>query len=527
MHPHMTYNSLHIFTDDCLRLDDNPALLNSLKTTHKLYTVFYYGHILKISPPPVHRILFLLDSLKGLHARLDQFGVPLYLIDTPMSVSLRNLIAKWKINRVTTEAANSIVGRKNQKSLEYFLAGFGVKFVTENSTTLYDIRKLPGNIKETEFFKLISKMQPKSPILEDLTLELSKFSSSADLEVNRTVPDPKDFGLTDKVLEKVDRKFFGGEVEAMAQLEKLLMIRCDQETPQNKMELLCDPIALSPAIKFGCISVHTIYTRVSKVKSDHPEVVNRIYDGLKRRDFYILIGGQCANIDNQGSIYTYVLPWDEKAEHQQRFHSGQTGYPIVDAAVAQLKAEGFVHSSIKSVLVKMVTCDLMWLGWQEGVKMFYRWSIDYNSAICGLSWMYGAKSTWLFETMKTSDAPSFDGLNELDPEGEYVKKYLPELTRYPKEYIHTPWRAPLDLQTKMNCVIGLDYPVPLFCDLEARFKLCRERLDVFYNLITKVRRHQAINQLSKRYSNSNNSNNSNNNNNNNTQDFISKIKCTK
>ena len=493
----MTHNTLHIFTDDCLRINDNTSLLNSLSDTDNLYTVFYYGHIQSIKNPPIHRISFLLDSLKNLKENLDRFGVPLYLINVPMFQSLRDLIPKWNINRVTTQSADSIIGKKNQLSLRNYLSAFGVKLQTNNSNTLYDLTNIPANISHKDFFTTVTDMEPDLPLSQEMTDALYKFSSNPDTDINRLIPTLNHFGITDESMTNIDTKFSGGETAATAQLEKLISTRCDTNKP-SKVAQLHQHDAISPAIKFGCISVRTIHKRISKLNPENNEMTNQMYNGLRNRDYCILVGGNCPNIDNQDSIYTYPLPWDAKQEVAARFQEGRTGYPFVDAAIAQLKREGFIHNSVKSILVRTLTCDLMWIGWHEGVKMFYKWSLDYNAAICGLSWMYGSKSTWLLNEITISCVNPIEEARELDKDGDYIKKYLPELKDFPSGYIHTPWLAPLAVQINSNCVIGREYPNPVYSDVEERFQLCRRRLQIFYNLLRTVQARQSITTLRKR-----------------------------
>nr|CAZ66368.1 cryptochrome [Crateromorpha meyeri] len=493
----MTYNTLHIFTDDALRINDNNSLLSNLENTKNLYTVFYYGHIKKINHIPPHRVIFLLESLKNLKERLDEYGIPLYFIDEPMFQSLRMLISKWNINRVTTEPVVSIVGKRDQLSLRNFLSAFGVMLRTYNSSTLYDTVKVPVNITRSEFFRIITQMEPELSLPEELTEFLSKFSSFPDPFINKKIPSLSEFGITNETMSSIDTKFRGGETAAILQLEKLIANRCE---PNNlpKVAQLNQYDAISPAIKFGCISVRTIYNRVSKLEPKYNEVKNQIYDGLRNRDYCILVGGNCPNIDNQGSIYTYILPWDVKQDASTRFQTGRTGYPFIDAAIAQLKREGFIHNSVKNILVRTLTCDLMWIGWHEGVRMFYKWSLDYNAAICALSWMHGSKSTWLLEEISISQINPIEEAKEIDKDGDYIRKYLPELKDYPSEYIHTPWLAPLDQQIESECVIGQDYPYPNYCDVEERVQQCRKRLQIFYNIMPIAKKRRTLSLLKKR-----------------------------
>ena len=485
----MPKRSLHIFTDNCLRLSDNPALLNSLKDTRQLDTIFVLrGHNQSQCnvKPPVHRVKFLLESLECLKRQLGEYGIPLYIIDTPFYATLRILVSKWRVDRVTMETATSQVDVKTQSSLRIFLAAFGVSLVTEKSNCLFDTQQLKCVVKQKKFFEIISQLQPELPIPDHMVELLASFSSKTDPTLTTRVPGLKIFGISNETVARTATKLIGGEIEAKQQLHKLTGFSSNTY----------DHTTLCPALNFGCISPRQIYETLSKLelKPIHTE----IHQNLIQRDYYKFIGCYCANVNNQGSLFSYLLPWDENAENTRRVMSGETGYPIVDAAIGQLKAGGFINSAVKSILVRMVTSEFLWLRWEIGVKLFYDWCLDYDTSICGLELMYGSNSTWLQEGIQLGDINPIESGKQIDPIGTYIKQYLPQLRQFPQEYIHTPWIASADIQKSAKCVIGEDYPRPIFPDVDKRWNLCKTRLNVFYGLISSVRRHKDINILGKR-----------------------------
>ena len=382
----------------------------------------------------------------------------------------------------------SYAGKRNCVVLANFLAGQGVKLVTELSSTLYDITKIQPNIKQRQFLQITDKMNPQLPISDEIIKLLSNFKSVNDPGVNSKVPSIGDFDLKEETLSNIDSKFKGGEFEAKEQLKKRI---------SREENILSDTYALSPALNFGCISPRIIHEYISSHSAD-PETTKQIQIGLTKRDYLILIGGQCRNIDNQASMYNYVLPWDENSEHVRRFEEGKTGFPIVDAIIAQMKKEGHIPMRLREILAKFLTCGMLWLGWHHGAKLFYEWSLDYNPSICGLSWMLSAYSTWLREDNDLSGVDPIEEGRALDPDGEYIKRYLPQLSKFPPEFVHTPWRAPLQLQKEVDCVIGGRYPSPLYPDPEKRFQHCKHRLTVFYALIKTVSNRQTLHSLGKR-----------------------------
>ena len=483
------YNNLHIFTNECLRINDNPSLLNALDTSETLHTVYFTRFMKQNSTHlPVHRMKYILESLQCLQTQLEEFGIPLYIINEPSMATLFNLILGWGITRVTMEKQISYTKKKNNIVLVSFLASQGVKLVTELSSTFYDITKIQPNIKYEQFLKITDKMTPQLSVTNEKIRLLSRFRSICDSAVSTKLQDIRDFGVTDEKLARIDSKFKGGEFQAMEQLIKRFE-RQDKTIP--------DTTAFSPALNFGCISPRIIHDYIRTHSAD-PDIARKIYYGLKKRDYLLLVGGQCPNIDNQASIYNYILPWDENQYHVRSFEAGQTGFPIVDAIIAQLKKEGYVQTSHRAILAKFLTCGMLWLGWHHGVKLFCEWSLDYNPSICGLSWMQSACATWLRGETGIGDTNPIDEARALDPNGEYIKRYLPQLIGFPAEFVHTPWRAPHELQIEAGCIIGDSYPSPLYPETEARFLCCKERLSVFYSLIKTVHKKKALESLGKR-----------------------------
>ena len=484
------HNNLHIFADDCLRLTDNPSLLNSLETSKTLHTVYIIKYTKKKSPnyPPIHRTKFLLETLHCLQTQLGEFGIPLYIMEGPIITTIQSLVLKWEITRVTVERQTSCAGKIKINVLANFLAAHGVKLVTELSNTLYDITKIQPNIKQEQFLRITEKMTPLSPVSADAIGFLSKFKSTKDPEFNTSIPDITKFEIPDSKLSQIDSKFKGGELEAIKQLENRVA------KPEERFS---ESFPLSPALNFGCISPRFIYEYINKNSVD-PKTANEIATGLKKRDYFILIGGHCQNIDNQASRYNYILPWDENGGHVKKFEAGQTGFPIVDAIITQIKKEGYIPTVLRSILAKFLTCGMLWLGWHHGVKLFYEWILDYNPSICGLSWMHSACSTWLRGDIEPGATNPIEEARALDPEGKYIKQYLPHLLDFPPEFVHTPWRAPLELQEKIGCVIGEDYPQPLYPEPEKRFIHCKNRLIVFYALIKNAYNKEPLHTLGKR-----------------------------
>ncbi len=161
------------------------------------------------------------------------------------------------------------------------------------------------------------------------------------------------------------------------------------------------------------------------------ENFNHAYDGLRENDF---------NRD-----------WFEA------WCAGRTGYPLIDACMRAVCATGYLNFRMRAMLVSFASYDL-WLHWREpGVFLARQW-LDYEPGI-HYSQMQMQSGTTGINTVRIYD-PTKQAYDQ-DPDGEFIRRWVPELASVPHAYIHEPWRMPTDVQHKHNCVLGRTYPLPI------------------------------------------------------------------
>lgn len=102
----------------------------------------------------------------------------------------------------------------------------------------------------------------------------------------------------------------------------------------------------------------------------------------------------------------------------------------------------------------------MWLSWEIGLEHFLKYLLDADWSVCAGNWMWVSSSAFekLLDSSKCSIIPL---AQRLDPHGDYIKRYVPELRNLPSKYIHQPWMTPLNIQNRRECVIGQHYPYPM------------------------------------------------------------------
>ena len=160
------------------------------------------------------------------------------------------------------------------------------------------------------------------------------------------------------------------------------------------------------------------------------------------------------------------FPWSPNEKALKLWQKGLTGYPIVDAGMRQLWQTGWMHNRARMIVASFLVKDLL-VHWIEGAKWFWDTLVDADLANNTLGWQWTAGCG-------PDAAPYFRIFNPIlqgkrfDPEGLYVKKYVPELAKLDAKWIHAPWEAPIEALTKASIQIGENYPKPIVDHAKAR-----------------------------------------------------------
>lgn len=225
---------------------------------------------------------------------------------------------------------------------------------------------------------------------------------------------------------------------------------------------------LSPYLHFGEVSVRKVFNSVrlkqilwtkegNSVGNDSASSYLRAI-GLREYSRYI-----CFNFPftHERSLLDNLrfFPWNADQAHFKAWRQGRTGYPLVDAGMRELWATGWIHNKIR-VIVSSFFVKFLLLPWQWGMKYFWDTLLDADLESDIIGWQYISGSLPDGHELERLDNPEVQGFN-YDPEGEYVRHWLPELARMPAEWIHHPWDAPLNVLKAAGVELGMNYPNPI------------------------------------------------------------------
>ena len=220
---------------------------------------------------------------------------------------------------------------------------------------------------------------------------------------------------------------------------------------------------LSPHLHFGEISVRQIWHAAQAVLADDETTrtdVEKFLAEIGWREFAYALLYYNPDLPSQPLQSRFTkFPWRPHDKDLKAWQHGQTGYPIVDAGMRQLWQTGWQHNRVRMITASFLVKNLL-QNWTAGAAWFWDTLCDADLANNSASWQWVAGSG-------ADAAPYFRVFNpvlqgyKFDPDGEYVKTYLPELARLPVKYIHSPWDAPPDILKEAGVVLGKNYPKPI------------------------------------------------------------------
>lgn len=495
----MGHNAIHWFRKD-LRLHDNPSLKRAIEGSATFRGVFFLeASAVQLSRSSGNRWRFLLDSLKDLDASLQKLGGRLYVIKGQPSNVLLQLIKKWEITKLSFEYESEPFGLRLDNVIKRKAKTADVEVIVESSHTLYDLERIEEKKGDevvftfNKFKELVEIMGEPDSCVETIDAE---FFKDCQTPVGKNhdelygIPTLDDLGI--EPAEGDPKMWLGGETEALKRLDLFgsELIKCKFQKRRSHDSPFPASSKLSPYLRFGCLSVRLMYHRLSalyeKVMKQKPQM--SVHTPLVWRDFFFFLGHKNPSFDKmENNSMCLKIPWEQNAsanELLQSWREGKTGYPWIDAIMRQMRKEGWVHHFGREAAGCFLTRGCLWVNWEEGFKVYEEMQIDYEWSIDAGCWMQLSCSSYFHERPHWL-CPVEVG-KALDPEGAYVRKYVPEVKNLPNEYVYEPWKAPEEVQISSGCVVGKDYPVRIKEHTSAKMECLQNMTNLYQELVTTV-----------------------------------------
>ncbi|MDE0111491.1 MAG: deoxyribodipyrimidine photo-lyase [Albidovulum sp.] len=219
---------------------------------------------------------------------------------------------------------------------------------------------------------------------------------------------------------------------------------------------------LSPHLHFGEISANQIwsgiagYLQCDDTRSDAEYFLREL--AWREFSYSLLFFNPDLPSKNLNSKFD-EFPWREDAGYLQAWQLGRTGYPIVDAGMRELRITGYMHNRVRMIAGSFLVKNLL-LRWNSGANWFWDSLVDADLANNSASWQWVAGSGTDAVPYFRIFNPVSQG-NKFDPEGAYVRKFCPELSKLPNKYVHSPWQASTEILEAAGLQLGRTYPFPI------------------------------------------------------------------
>ena len=436
-----------------LRVHDHPALSLAARQHERVAPVFILDPgILRGRFPSPARAAFLHGCLRELDASLRGLGGALLIREGRPWDELPRLAGETGAETVYWANDVSPYARARDERVRQALARDGVRVEVcpgNFAANVGSIRTTLGNPYRvfTPFYR--AWLEADRRPVEDPPANLTPPSGIA----HGRLPAASALGADDPPARLVDPGESAGREAMHAWLAHGVACYADRHD-----RLAGGTSRLSPYLHFGCLSVRELEARVAGRTGDGAAEFRR---QLCWRDFYahvLLFHPDVARHEMQQRYRS--LEWAQDEDLLESWRRGRTGYPLVDAGMRELLETGWMHNRARLVVGSFLTKDLH-LDWREGERHFMRRLLDGDEANNNGNWQWIA-------SVGTDSAPYFRRLlnpisqqRRHDPEGEYVRRWVPELRGVPDEHLAEPWRMSESEQQEAGCVIGSDYPAPI------------------------------------------------------------------
>ena len=253
-----------------------------------------------------------------------------------------------------------------------------------------------------------------------------------------------------------------GERGAASRLEQFLDGPVENYKEGRDFPALNAVSRLSPHLHFGEVSPRTVWhkSKDAAASSQSETQIEHFLRELGWREFsyYLLFHFPQVTRDNLQTKFD-DFPWRSDPAALKAWQKGRTGYPIVDAGMRELWETGYMHNRVRMIVGSFLVKNLL-IHWHEGADWFFDCLVDADVPNNSASWQWVAGSG-------ADASPFFRIFNpvtqseKFDPDGDYVRRFVPELKSLPDKYLHDPGNAPADVLRKAGVTLGKTYPEPL------------------------------------------------------------------
>lgn len=458
--------SLLWFRGKDLRLSDHAPLRSALEVG-EVVPLFvldpYFFEPTRARELP-HRMQFLLESLAALQKNIAHLGSELLLVEGKSVEVVPELAKRFGVTRVLAQRWTEPFGRERDRRVA---AALDVPFELFEGETLATPETVRNGSAQpfsvfTPFARALRRgLVPKKPLpapkkLPPLPTDLKHGSPP--------LPTLEQLGIVENP--ELQR---GGERAARARLAEFAQGAAALYANQRDRMDLPGTSRLSADLKFGTLSVLSVWTAMHEALAREAPLALEVYTNeLLWREFtHASLWDRPQLLEQPFRADFAEFPWlTDDDEGWRAWSEGRTGYPVVDAAARQLLREGFVHNRARMIAASFLTKHQL-IHYRLGEQHYMKYLTDGDWAQNNAGWQWSAGCGTDAQPYFRVFNPTLQG-EKFDPNGDYVRRYVPELGKMPAKFIHQPAAAPAKVLQAAGVRLGETYPEPIVDHAMAR-----------------------------------------------------------
>jgi deoxyribodipyrimidine photo-lyase len=445
-----------------LRIHDNIGLSMARHRSAKVVGVFCFDPaILQADDIAAVRVDYLLGSLKALRDRYQAAGSDLLFLQADPIIALPQLAQALDAKAIYWNWDVEPYAQKRDNQMIAALQAVGIEAQTQWDQLLHTPYEIVSKAKAEPYtvygpFWKNWVVQPKLAPYPELAGATGLTAAEQAIALKHgsiAIPKLKDLGFEwdyEHILNP-------GEIPALQRLKEFTDRTIDAYDTARNFPAQPGTSSLSPALKFGTIGIRTVWAAtqaaMAQAKGETAQAGVRTWQQeLAWREFYQHVMFHFPQLaEGPYREHFKQFPWNDNAAHFQAWCDGKTGYPIVDAAMRQLNATGWMHNRCRMIVASFLTKDLI-LDWRLGEKYFMQRLVDGDLSANNGGWQWSASSGMDPKPLRIFNPAS--QAKKFDPDGEYIRRWVPELRSVRSADLITGEISPIDCQRT-------GYPAPI------------------------------------------------------------------
>jgi deoxyribodipyrimidine photo-lyase len=463
-----------------LRADDNAALYHALKVCRQVWCVFVFDtDILDSLPRADRRVEFIRESLVELDERLRTLGrdngaegVGLIVLHASAVQAIPALAQKLGAQAVFANHDDEPGALARDAKVFGDLAHAGILLHSHKDHVIFERREVLTQAGhafgvftpyKNAWLKALTPFHLKAYPITTYAATLA----GVPVEYARAVPSLADIGFE---VTNLAQLAMPPGASGAHQLFEDFVERIERYDEARNFPAVKGPSYLSAHLRFGTISIRQVASVAYQMHLQGIAGASTWLSELVWRDFYHQVLANFPHVVDKAFKPEYDAIKFEHGKHaREQFAAwceGRTGYPLIDAAMAQINQTGYMHNRLRMVVASFLVKDLG-IHWQWGERYFAEHLIDFDLAANNGGWQWASSSgcdaqPWfrIFNPVTQSE--------KFDPQGKFIRRYLPQLAGLPDAAIHAPWTANDIELAAAGLVLGDTYPHPIVDHAEAR-----------------------------------------------------------